>query len=351
MRRNAFSILVFIIAPLAFWPDLLDTTRWPKVIIIACTAIWGWERRKEIGEHDIIAGLIFMFICLQYLRGHYRESLFLMQAATNMYLWFSNTKHHRIHIQIGCVIVVGIGLLQTFGLLPVMDTALPAIGLHLSSTFNYRNFAAHYVAMVLPYQHWTVVAGGLVYLLIVRTRAAWLACIATGFWMLWKGWRPQTKQVIAVISICVISAAIMEYVNIGHDVEMKSSLKRTVHDFANSQGRIAMWKKTVKIIKDKPLFGIGLNNWTRNFKGVMRPHNDVLWVAAEQGIPVALLWIFMFVTIVWRSKNLRASGAIIAYMVISMFSFPMARPMTASLAWYFLRENYRSFAGFNKTLK
>ena len=63
--------------------------------------------------------------------------------------------------------------------------------------------------------------------------------------------------------------------------------------------RSSMYTASFKMIKEKPIFGVGLGNWktlypyysTNNhvtdkyqFKTTIRPHNDFLWVLCETGI-------------------------------------------------------------------
>ncbi len=74
--------------------------------------------------------------------------------------------------------------------------------------------------------------------------------------------------------------------------------------------RLPMWAATVKMIADHPLTGVGPGNFRREFvvyKTVAHkarpvaapvtehPHNELLRLAAELGIPAALLWLFLLI--------------------------------------------------------
>ena len=70
-------------------------------------------------------------------------------------------------------------------------------------------------------------------------------------------------------------------------------------------GRMALWIHSFELIKNYPLFGIGLGNFTIN-GAVDRPHNEYLQYAVNGGIIASLLYIsalcIMFVR-VFKNKN------------------------------------------------
>ncbi len=128
--------------------------------------------------------------------------------------------------------------------------------------------------------------------------------------------------------------------------------------FDSLKERFLLWKKTVRMIRDRPLRGVGLGQWKivlpvygqiekkwqepdGSFREVLfqRPHNDYLWVCSETGIPglicylsVFLMTIFYAFRIMFKSENsdkrifasLMLFG-IVGYMIISFFSFPKER--------------------------
>jgi O-antigen ligase len=123
-------------------------------------------------------------------------------------------------------------------------------------------------------------------------------------------------------------------------------------DSESNRGRIEMGRATIAMIADKPLLGFGAGNWKINYppyyaryQGVeykkwRRPHNDFLWVFAEKGIFGLVSYVSLFVFLlayciriilsdaVSMEKRLFSAflfSAIIGYMVISNFSFPLER--------------------------
>jgi len=65
----------------------------------------------------------------------------------------------------------------------------------------------------------------------------------------------------------------------------------------SNQGRIATWKKALEVIKDNPAIGVGIGNYPlaikaiANYREPIYAHNTYLDVAAETGIPNALVWL------------------------------------------------------------
>jgi len=118
--------------------------------------------------------------------------------------------------------------------------------------------------------------------------------------------------------------------------------------------RISLWTNTAKLIKDKPVLGVGAGNWHIMFpstnissisrmavqlKGAQRPHNDYLWILSETGIIGLLLYLSFIISIIYLAiysiikteseKNklilsILLSG-FIGYLVIAFFDFPKER--------------------------
>ncbi|MDY0280962.1 MAG: O-antigen ligase family protein [Salinivirgaceae bacterium] len=116
--------------------------------------------------------------------------------------------------------------------------------------------------------------------------------------------------------------------------------------------RINIWKTTLDMIQEKPLFGYGPGNWklhapefyngrfTReNELNWQRPHNDYLWVLAEKGVFGLLIYcgifaaVFYFLLTVIRRSNLFDERlfalflifGLTIYLAASFFDFPYER--------------------------
>jgi len=120
-----------------------------------------------------------------------------------------------------------------------------------------------------------------------------------------------------------------------------------------NDGRVALYIKTIDMIKDNPLLGVGPGNWKKELpkyglkntigqkgdKFVQRPHSDFLWFFAEGGILSGILYILLFVFLLRdtlffylnmkdekRYFFLILFSTILGYIFISLFDFPSERP-------------------------
>lgn len=119
--------------------------------------------------------------------------------------------------------------------------------------------------------------------------------------------------------------------------------------------RISMWQKTLKLIRDNIIIGVGPGNWKIVFPSdsidglpdktmfktqyFVRPENDYLWVFSEVGIVGFLAFLSTFGIIFWyifkilnQSKNTNDKllsivmfFGFVGYMVFSGFTFPKER--------------------------
>jgi len=85
-------------------------------------------------------------------------------------------------------------------------------------------------------------------------------------------------------------------------------------------GRLFIWNNSVKVIRDRPLFGTGQGNFSYAYATYIRPdapdyrkvahaHNDLLNTAGIAGIPGALLYLFFWgviMRLLWRGYRRKA---------------------------------------------
>ncbi len=89
-------------------------------------------------------------------------------------------------------------------------------------------------------------------------------------------------------------------------------------------GRIFIWKNSWKIVQEHPWFGVGQGNFRDAYAGHLRSdipekrklthaHNDLLNIAAISGLPGAIIFAAMWVSVlchIWRARRVRAGPAI-----------------------------------------
>ncbi|MBG6111312.1 O-antigen ligase/Tfp pilus assembly protein PilF [Flavobacterium sp. CG_9.10] len=120
---------------------------------------------------------------------------------------------------------------------------------------------------------------------------------------------------------------------------------------ASIHERLLYWNNALKMIKNKPLLGIGLGNWqiesipyerkTNNDHTISaNTHNDFLEITAETGILNGLLYLYIFIIafclnlkIFFKSENreltiiaILSTLLLLSYGIDATFNFPMYRP-------------------------
>ena len=164
----------------------------------------------------------------------------------------------------------------------------------------------------------------------------------------------SVKKVLGVLMAGIIAFGIGVF-------STDNTIKNRLHDTTltlsstdNTQNsiseRFSLWGKTFVMIKDNALFGVGNGQWKihinkygtetlRTERGItvaLRPHNDYLWVIAENGLLVGLIYIllllfsikYLFQQIIKKQDHLFSFClllCLIAFGLDSMFSFPKER--------------------------
>jgi O-antigen ligase/tetratricopeptide (TPR) repeat protein len=275
---------------------------------------------------------------------------------------------------------------------------IPSVG-PPSGTFVFRNLAAAALLGVLPLSfllllsdptaRWRIMgflstAAGLIFLFYTRTRGAWLGMLTgVGLAAGLLFFIPQAREsVLKPFRLLLVSssrrtlaACLLLFIGLvalptesGDRVlqrfdQHKSSPLQAVFGVAapgSDRGRLAMWRHTIRMFLDHPL-GVGLDNWEFEYPRYdlgdkvtavsepVRPHNDVLWIAAEVGVLGLCCYVWLLlaaaahvVRILRRGSDehrriaLTFAVGIIALSVHGCFSFIRERPVPSAFFWTFL---------------
>jgi len=205
--------------------------------------------------------------------------------------------------------------------------------------------------------------------MLSNSRATWFAVIVAGaasvvVWMRWgKRARPPTavqrsgrRGLVLFIVVTSVTAVLFAtpYLRRADERSVVTRVTSTV-DFKSGSvaERLAMWRHSLLMFRDRPWLGVGGGNWklvspgygpaSPRLKGgdlfFQRPHNDYLWVLSESG-PFAL----GFYLVIWasaligclrtiRTAEKRSNAAsdvtvlagLVLYMTVAFFSYPMER--------------------------
>lgn len=230
------------------------------------------------------------------------------------------------------------------------------------------------------------------YILILASLSCWLAVavalFVVGLAFLFgrstkvaAGKKNSFAGIALVVGVIALGTVIFLKFPVGQNLKFKSEmmskylsdptlLDQNVKTNNNSVfDRILMIRNSLKMIADHPLTGAGLNNWKLLYpsygiggtevinSGAMNfehPHNDYLLVFSEQGIIGLILYLlfFIFVFGVWITKW-KSSGSdersfllvilfsVVAFLVISLFSYPRSRIYTPVLLMFIISLLFR----------
>jgi O-antigen ligase len=143
--------------------------------------------------------------------------------------------------------------------------------------------------------------------------------------------------------------------------EKKADLSAAVSSLFSEdggRGRKTMWRHTVSMFSESPVFGVGPGNWSVHYPrfdrgdrvtfgaAPERPHNDLLWILSETGLPGLLCYLWLAISVLRRAWGLLQSHServrwlaaacltgLLAITIHSLFSFPKERITPTVFFW------------------
>ncbi|MBS3742409.1 MAG: O-antigen ligase family protein [Candidatus Cloacimonetes bacterium] len=275
-------------------------------------------------------------------------------------------------VTVGSLLVATIGILQHF---LNLFNLIPRIHI-VSSTFVNTNFFSSALFLLLPFclytffsfsRKWQIISFISVnftfYLItIIKARSVWLAFFVAIVFLIMLTKLIFKKQIklsrffksnkvsLLLSTIVIIILLALMFPNFHEDQLRKN---KDVTSTATLKIRVHAWQKSIPMILEHPLLGVGIGNWKTvlpkyGVEGLktemgayqyLRPHNDFIWVLAESGIFAFLFYLSLFgLTIYYllkvitkstdtedRFKSLFILFGIVGYMVVAFFSFPRER--------------------------
>ncbi len=266
-----------------------------------------------------------------------------------------------------------------FSPLVQLDDGRPLIYL-VTGLFSHKNFFSSALILMLPFtafgvyklrKQWRLAAiivsiGILAMILILKTRSIWVGFMAAGFvaalllLIYSKAFKLENRWRIALLSgLFAGFAGVVVLFNLGDasDEFSVAGRMRSIFDTQSQHNvhRLFIWEKSLEIIKEEPVTGVGAGNWLlyipkhfdQNFEhlealGWRQPHNDYIWIASEKGIAALIIYLAAFAYILWcllkvirreddsigvdnKVLALFLMSGVIAFLADSFFSFPYER--------------------------
>ncbi|MBN1352100.1 O-antigen ligase family protein [candidate division KSB1 bacterium] len=300
----------------------------------------------------------------------------------------SNDKK-RLHTLLHSVAIIAL-LLSIPGFLRFSFTDFNLGGLKIfpeffgvESTMANRNLFTSFLMMSLPFAlyglvrfsgFWRLIHGIsfsiiIFNIVVLQTRAVWVAILFSSLVVIvvaavfFRRFKLSSKAKsfyfkrliqIAGIAAIVLIISLLSYSNDKIQYSISERLSSiTTFEHKSVSERLELWQKTISMIRDNPLSGVGIGNWKLAFPGYgtaglrsesgavhfQRPHNDYLWILAETGIGGLVFYLTAFaIVIIYGLKILRHSRdtedkflalamlfGILGYMVVACFSYPKER--------------------------
>jgi len=251
----------------------------------------------------------------------------------------------------------------------------------VDSTMGHRNLLASFLALAFPFVayaflelngRWRVASAvtmliSTFLLVALQTRAVWVSFpvgLAFSLLVLAVGvkrarptgdqstYRPRLIRGAALMALGLVLALLF------HGPGSRAPMREHVGSLAQLRGasiqeRLGLWSRTIHMIRDHPLTGVGLGNWRvvlptygtegmRSDTGTLhfqRPHNDLLWVASETGLLGGALYLAVFLGVLGLAVSAIARApsthdrlvltlmlfGVSCYVIDSLFSFPKER--------------------------
>jgi O-antigen ligase len=183
-----------------------------------------------------------------------------------------------------------------------------------------------------------------------HSRAVWVALALTLLILLIIRFPRKLIGKLAIGFLTLCAAGLIGYMIVDKNTPLDLMWK------TGDMYRYHIWNKTFQMIADNPILGVGAGNWKVVFPGYglgefgglrgegmvafIRPHNELLWSWSETGLVGLAGWMLFFGAMLRisikksrleenslsNSPSILWLGGIVAYLIISMFSFDRERP-------------------------
>ncbi|MEE9276573.1 MAG: O-antigen ligase family protein [bacterium] len=165
-----------------------------------------------------------------------------------------------------------------------------------------------------PRGAWVWAAGALIIAALMTTfsRNAWLGLLVASLAVVLAG---RSRRGIALLAAAGLAVLLLSPASVRQRLRSIGDPKdRTAVE------RIYMWESGLRMVRDRPLLGFGLDMIKRNYTGYADPravkkrtghlHNNILHIAAERGLPALAAWLWVWAAYFWAVwRGVRATRA------------------------------------------
>lgn len=166
------------------------------------------------------------------------------------------------------------------------------------------------------------------------------------WWYLFCKQKKLPKHPILVYIILIIIFLIL-YLSFTSLLEYTLIWKRfSAFDDNSSQTRLFLYKEGFEMISKKPIFGIGLNNFSESSKTGLYSHSDYIEVAANTGIIGFILYFSIYVILWFRLRRIKKNTVdaqllqiigVLKASILTILIFGIGKPhINSKLTWIYL---------------
>ncbi len=403
-------MLAYLVVPVYLPSFSTHDTNGPKFLAVAilnlmALAVFLYDKdfKRRSGVHNgffrngigLAYALFLLFNLLSFAKAinlsesviTFSKYLTVFSAAYALYLIFSSHRTYLIHAALILTFLLLADVLAVFYYtIEYMGNKISSI-YEFKSVYSNKNIFSASIFIKLPAAlwlllyagdwkkklGWVVLLAGVIALLILSSRAFYLGLalllVVLTVYLIYRHFVVKKnfslKKVVVYAGIIV--GAVLAFLVIqkflfpdNQDMYNKGLVERFTSARgadAAPNGRINNWKRSVTMIGENPLLGVGTGNWkvqvlkyespsTDNFMVSYKNHNDFLETTAESGMPGGLMYLGIFALILfWFVKTAldRQAGeeklsalflpafGLLAYSVDALFNFPVDRPEIQSL--------------------
>ena len=378
---NNLLLTVLTVTPLIIIPHSLDYSCFPKiyfVYIISATMFVLWFLNREDNKLNfdsvekviiiyffaVIVSTVFSVNYKVSIYGNFKRDEGLFAIIVYIYLFivanrnYTFSEKHVKFLLISATIVAVYGISQYFGFDPILrDPTRIKWGGRAFATMGNSNFLGSYLTLILPisvfiyfYTHKNIylLTSGLIYLslLCTLTRSAWLGALISVIILIIYSiiYKLDKKYIVILLAIFAVITIVMNNISsgkiIGRFFTIGIDFKNVVEQAPNYQkagaGRIFIWKRVLKLISQRPLFGHGLETlgivFTEHFYYDIierynklitfdKAHNEYLHIAVTTGIPSLIIYLYFVSNIIIKAIKSVNKNIIIIPLLCSVIGY------------------------------
>ncbi|MBK7854760.1 MAG: O-antigen ligase family protein [Bacteroidetes bacterium] len=394
LTQKCFTFLLFVLIPASFFPIISDNTLYPRYLLWSIASIFFVITVKDylLPVKPFVISTNILLLLLILLSGYiFITSLLSRNAAESItvflkfflvlttvfsfyHLFFTTSNFFSTAVKsitALCFLLDAIALWQVFNF-DINLSDYNSIILVTSLNGN-KNLYTEFLVISIPFcflglnnhslwwRCFSLITNflSLCAIVFLQSRGVWVAffvmlivfLFVINFKKFCKFHIVTGKMIFAISITLVVLFLSVNFIN----NTLRNSLLKRVHSIVNitengsASGRLVLWQKTMNLIKENPIAGIGGNNWKIEFQQYgqseitnifnVRPMNDYVLAAAEWGIPGLLLYLSVFiyciialVKLLQREHDAKAKQnhiavlcSLVAFIVVSFFSYTNER--------------------------